>query len=339
MEIKKERIWFFVLAAMFFIWGITSEIFAAKPVTLSYANMFPPTHVQSKLPEAWCKEVEKRTNGKVKITYYPGESLLKGNTIYNGVVNGIADIGYSVFGYNRGVFTAMEAFSLPHGFKSGSDATRVINEFCANFKLKELSKVKVLYLHAHGPAQLHSKKEIHTLKDMHGLKVRSYGFNAAMVKALGGIPVSMTQASVYEALQKGVTQATFSPSEVLKGWKQAEVVDYSIDATGVAYSTAMYAIMNLDRWNALSKEVQKVIEEINQEWIVKTGKAWDQSDAEGRKYTLAQGNQIITLKDAENQKWAKAVEPIVEDYIAKANKEGLPGRSYVDFIRQSLNKK
>ena len=74
-----------------------------------------------------------------------------------------------------------------------------------------------MYFHAHGPGVLHSKKPVHTLEDLRGMKIRSYGFNAAMSKALGGVPVAMTQADVYEALQKGVADATFGPSEVLEG--------------------------------------------------------------------------------------------------------------------------
>ncbi len=38
-------------------------------VTLTYSDFFPATHVNGKMAAAWCKEVEKRTNGKVKITY------------------------------------------------------------------------------------------------------------------------------------------------------------------------------------------------------------------------------------------------------------------------------
>ena len=329
-----------VITLSFFLFSkFAANVYGDEVIELSYANVFPPTHIHSKLPEAWCKEVEKRTNGKVKITYYPGKTLLKDSLVYSGVLSGITDIGQSVFGYNRGVFPAMEAFSLPHGFKSASEATMVLNKFYKNFNLKELSKVKIMYLHAHGPPMLHSKVKIEKLKDMRGVKVRSYGFNAAMVKALGGIPVSMDQAEVYEALSKGVTDATFSPIEVLKGWKQAEVIDYSIDIEGVAYSTAMYVMMNLDKWNSLPKDIQQIIEKINHEWIIKTVNAWDISDEEGRNYTLAQGNKIIKLPKEESDRWAKAVFPIVEDYVVKTEKRGLPAQDYVDFIQTSLKRK
>ncbi len=338
MRIKQMFLRLFFISSICFFWGCSPETKTPDIIELSYTNHFPPTHIQSKLAEAWCKEVEKRTNGKVKITYYPVQTLLEADKIYSGLLNGITDIGQSVFGYNRGVFPAMEAFSLPHGFASAPEATRVLNEFHKNFTLKETSRIKILYLHAHGPAMLHSKKKIEKLEDMRGVKVRSYGFNAAMVKALGGIPVSMPMSEVYEALSKGVADATFSPIEALKGWKQAEVVDYSIEIEGVAYSTAMYVGMNRDKWNSLPQDIKETIEEINQEWITKTGEAWKSSDEEGREYTIAQNNKIIILDKEESDRWAEAVSSVVTDYVANTKEKGLPGQDYVDFIRASIKR-
>ncbi len=338
MRVMRVFLQLFLILSICFLWGCSSDTKKTEIIELSYTNHFPPTHIQSRLAEAWCKEVEKRTGGRVKITYYPVQTLLEADKIYNGILNGITDIGQSVFGYNRGVFPAMEAFSLPHGFKSAPEATRVLNEFHKHFKLKETSRIKILYLHAHGPAMLHSKKKIEKLEDMRGVKVRSYGFNAAMVKALGGIPVSMPMSEVYEALSKGVVDATFSPIEALKGWKQAEVVDYSIEIEGVAYSTAMYVAMNRDKWNSLPLDIQAIIEEINKEWIIKTGEAWDSSDEEGREYTLSQGNEIIKMDKEESDRWAEAVSTVITDYVANTKEKGLPGQDYVDFIRASLKK-
>ena len=76
----------------------------ADTITLTYSNFFPPSHVQSKLAESWCREVEKRTNGQVKVQYFPGGTLTKGPVCYDGVVNGISDIGLSCLAYTRGRF-------------------------------------------------------------------------------------------------------------------------------------------------------------------------------------------------------------------------------------------
>ena len=40
-----------------------------KVITLNYAHFMPTTTKQAQLAEQWCREVEKRTNGRVKITF------------------------------------------------------------------------------------------------------------------------------------------------------------------------------------------------------------------------------------------------------------------------------
>ena len=336
MKVKRLIGILFVASTFCLFIGLSANSSSAEPIELSYANMFPPTHIQSKLPESWCKEIEKRTNGKVKVTYYPGQTLLKGPKIWGGVIDGIADVGTSVLGYSRGVFPSMEAIDLPMGYPNAKIATMVINDFYNKFKPKPFSKVKVMYFHAHGPGILHSKKPVRTLEDIKGMKVRSYGFNAKMTSALGAVPVAMSQAGVYEALQKGVADATFSPAEVLKGWKQAEVVKSTTQCYSVGYTAGFFVAMNLDKWNSLPKDVQKVIEEINTEWVAKYGEAWETSDKEGLEFSRGLGNEVIPLSMEESAKWAEAVAPVVDDYIKAATAKGLPGKEYVEFIRAKI---
>lgn len=307
-----------------------------KAIELIYANFFPPVHVHAKLGEEWIKEIEKRTGGQVKITYFPGGALLKGDQIYDGVLKGVADIGMSCFAYTAGRFPAMEAIDLPMGYTSGRMATWVINEYFKRVNPKELAEVKVLYLHAHGPGLLHSKKLVQKLEDLKGLKIRSTGFSAKVAQALGGVPVAMPQGETYEALQKGVVDATFSPMEVLKGWKQAEVIKYTVECYGVGYTTGMYVVMNKKKWDSLPDSVKKVFEEVSQEWIGKHAKAWDDADKEGREYTLSLGNKIIPLSPEENKRWAEAARPVIDEYVKAISAKGVPGEEYVKLIRDLI---
>jgi TRAP-type C4-dicarboxylate transport system substrate-binding protein len=131
----------------------------AEPITLTYSNFFPPTHIQSKLADEWCKEVEKRTNGQVKVQYFPGQTLTKAKQNYDGVVQGMSDIGMCLFAYTRGRFPVMEVVDLPLGYPSGVVATKVANDVYNKFKPKELDDVAVMYLHAHGPGLLFTRKK------------------------------------------------------------------------------------------------------------------------------------------------------------------------------------
>ncbi len=319
-----------ILTAIFVSFSMCGISLAAPVIKLSYSTVFPPTHVHAKLGQAWVDEIEKRTDGRVKISFYPGGSLLKGDKVYSGVEVGIADIGMSVFVYNRGMFPAMEVVDLPLGFTSGKMGTTVINEIYKEFPPKKLDKeVKVLYLHAHGPGLLHCKKPVRSIDDFKGFKIRGQGATARIISALGAAPVAMPQSDSYEALQKGVVDGNFSPMEVLKGWRQAEVIGYTTECYSIGYSSTFYLIMNKNRWTALPADIQKVFTDVDAEWAQKHAEAWDTVDQEGRSYTLSKGNEIISLSDEENLRWKEAVKPVIKEYIQEANDKGLPGDLYI----------
>jgi len=159
------------------------------------------------------------------------------------------------------------------------------------------------------------------------------------VEALGGVPVAMGQGGAYEALQTGVVEGTFGPIEVLKGWNQAEVVDFTTDCFKVGYTTTFFVVMNLDKWNQLPADVQQVIETVNAEWIAKHGQAWNDADTAGRAHTVAQGNEVITLSDEEMNRWVEKVKPVIADYIKTAEGKGIPATENVALLQDLISKK
>lgn len=311
----------------------------AAPIKLTYSNFFPPTHIQSKLAEAWSKEVGKRTNGRVKVEYYPGQTLTKAAQCYDGTVTGISDLGFSVLAYTGGRFPVMSAIDLPLGYPNGKVATAVINEVYRNFMPKELLDTKVMYLHAHGPGLIHTRgKMVTKLEDLQGIKLRGHGTSAKFQKALGVIPVAAPMPECYQMIQKGVVQGASYPFEANKGWRLGEVTDYAVAAFSAAYTTSFFVVMNKDKWNSLPADIQGIIEDINSEWVIKHGEAWDASDMEGIGYFLSQGGVIIGLGKQEADRWKKAVRPVLDEYIEDMNRKGFNGKEIVDFTMKTLDK-
>ncbi len=322
------------MTATLVLWGAT---LFAKPVTLTYSNFFPPTHVQSQLAQAWCDEVEKQTNGRVTVQYFPGQTLTKGTQNYDGVVSGLSDIGMCLFAYTRGRFPVMEAVDLPLGYDSGITATRVVNTVYEKLQPKELENTQVMYLHAHGAGLLHtSGKAIRTLADFKGMKLRGHGTSAQMITALGGIPVSLPMPELYQSLQKNIVQGALYPIETNKGWRMGEVVDYLTLSTSIAYTSSFYVVMNKKKWAQIPDDLKPVIMKINQEWAKKHGQAWDDSDREGMEFLKSLDREVISLSDAEAARWQKAVAPVVETYIEKMNKNGFDGEKIVSLVKTTL---
>jgi TRAP-type C4-dicarboxylate transport system substrate-binding protein len=160
--------------------------------------------------------------------------------------------------------------------------------------------------------------------------------SAKIVTALGGVPVAMPMPETYDSLRRGVVDGTVNPQEALQGFKFGEVVKFTTEDWGASYSTGFFIVMNKDKWNALPADIQKIIEKVNVEWMEKTGRLWDQIEKEGKDFSLKLGNQFISLSTEENERWAKAVRPILDDYVKRMKEKGLPGEEALEFCLDTL---
>ena len=95
---------------------MAAPVFSAESVIrLKYANFSPPAHGLAVLSDQWCKELEKRTNGRVKTAFFPAGTLVSANDTYNAVVKDIVDIGFSIMSYTPGRMPLSEVIVLPLG--------------------------------------------------------------------------------------------------------------------------------------------------------------------------------------------------------------------------------
>ncbi len=337
MKLRKLAVLILVFWAGMFLLPASAPA-QTKIYEFSYSIFFPAPHKQTVLAGEWAKEVEKRTNGRVKITLFPGGTLTPAPTCYDGVVKGISDIGMSVLGYTKGKFPLSEVIDLPLGYTNALDATRLINQYYRKFNPKELDDVKVLYLHAHGPGILFTKKPVSKLEDLKGMRIRCTGTAAKVVTALGGVPVALPMGDTYDALNRGMVEGSMAPTESLEGWKWGEVVKFTTENYGSAYSTGFFVAMNKEKWNALSPEIQTIMEKASQEWIDKTGKTWDEIEKSGKDFALKLGNKVIPLSKAEDKRWADTVRPLLDEYVKGMKEKGLPGDEALKFCLAFLEK-
>jgi TRAP-type C4-dicarboxylate transport system substrate-binding protein len=307
-----------------------------KVINLKFSTFFPPNHKLAKITEDWCKEVEKRTNGKVKVRHFPGGTLNSAPQTYDSIVQGVVDVGNHVLGYTMGKFPLSEVLDYPLGYHSGSVATKLVNAYYAKFKPKEFDEVQVMYFHGQGPGLLHSKKPVNKIEDLKGMKMRTFGSNAEFMTLLGGTPVAMPMGDAYDALQRGVADGLLCAYEALEGWKLGEVIKYSTENYGSAYTATFLIAMNKSKWNSIPPEQQKIIEQINLEWIEKQGKVWDAIDESGKAFSTKRGNKVIKLSPEEQAKWAAKAQPLFDKYVAKTKAKNLPGDQVLKFAKDYL---
>jgi TRAP-type transport system periplasmic protein len=303
-----------------------------KVFKLRYSNFFPPAHPNAAIADQWCKEIEKRTNGRVKITHFPGNILAPAQQAYDAAVKGIVDISECWFAATTGRQPMMELIDQPLGYMSGVQATGLINAYYKKFKPKELDDVKVLLLHAHGPGLIQTKKPISKIEDIKGLRIKCMGTTVKVVQAYGGVPVTIPLTETYDALQKGLADGVLLITEALKGWKLGELIKCTLKNNGIAYSTGQFVVMNKTSWNSLPPDIQKIIEQVSEERIERQGKLWDQLDKEALDFYLKQkGHIVVEVSKEEQDKTREKMKPILNEYVKSANAKGLPGEEALKF--------
>ncbi len=326
-----------LVAPALLIGGLGTPAQAAGTIELSYANFPPPStfpHVQM---VRWIKEVEKRTNGKVKFKVFPGGSLLGGKNMVDGIIAGQADIGCTCTAYQPGRFVVLNATALPLGIPNGLVGSKVLMDLYLKYKPKSFSKLKVLTLFTNSPSNIMSKKALPTLASLKGVNLRASGGAAQILRAWGANQVGMPMPATPEALQKGVVQGLFSSLEVLKDFKFAEYCRFvTLTNTGI-YPFAVF--MNLDKWNSLPKDVQKVMDDLFREQGEWTGKYVDQHAQEALDWSVKTYKvKVFKLSPAEKAKFEAPLKPIVEGWIKKVSSKGVDGKAIVADIKALIKK-
>ena len=325
------------LLAFPLVGGCTTE--EEETFELTYNNFFPPTNYNSILADAFCKEIEARTDGRVTFTYYPAGGLAAAADTYDAVVEGIADIGMSCLAYTMGRFPASELVDLPHGYPNGWVATMVATDFYNEFMPDEFDDSHPLYFHAHGPGIVFTvDKPVRTLEDLEGLVLRSTGNGAAIAEALGATGYAAAQGDAYELMSKGTIDGSMTPMEPLLGWKQAEVVNYVTNCYDVAYTTDFFVVMNLDKWNELPDDIQDIFTEVSEEWAEKHAMLWSYYDIAAKEYFLSfAGKEVIELSATEMARWVDAAAVVKDNYMVDKAALGLSVDDFEDYLNERVD--
>jgi TRAP-type C4-dicarboxylate transport system substrate-binding protein len=303
---------------------------ASKTYQFNLAHFFPATHpAETELIQGWIEAIDEATDGQVKITSYPGGTLLGAADIYNGVVEGIADIGLSCFAYSAGRFPVVEAFELPGTtYENSKSASMVAWEGITTLNPAEVQDTHLMMVIATGPGDLLTQTPVRTLDDLQGMEIRATGVSATTISLLGGVPVAMAQSEAYEALQRGVVKGNLSTVEVLEGWNQAEVTSY-ITLTPFLYNTLFFVTFNLEKWNSMPQDLQDIITAVTAEIHEEVGIGlWDAQSESAMDYAVNEmGMEVITLSEEEAAAWIEKVTPLQEEYT-----ESVADLTYVDVI-------
>lgn len=320
------------LLAMFVIGGSLLTLPAHAQIKLSYANFPPAPTFPCVQMERWKTEVEKRTDGKVKVDTYPGSTLLNPKNMFDGVAAGTADIGNTATSYFPGMFPVVEFIDLPLGWPNATVASAALWELTEKYKPKELEKFKVLTMFTCPPANIMSMKPILNIEDLKGYPLRASGTGAKILGLLGASAVGMPQSDVPEAIQKGVIKGNVSSLEVMKDFKYAEYCKY-VTANVNLFVVSFAVVMNQKKWDALPADVKKVMDDLRLDQAIWTGRYVDNHVKEAMKWSeQTQNVKVHNLPPKEISRWDALLKPMIDQHLKDVEAKGLPAKAILDDV-------
>ncbi len=323
------------IALVFALGGAAAS---AQTITLKVHHFLPPSSTaHSKIITPWCDKIAKDSGGRLKCQIYPSMQL--GGTppqLFDQAKDGVADIIWTVPGYQAGRFPVTEAFELPFMVNDSERASRGLWQYATKHASAEFKGVKPILFHVHDGALLHSsKKQVKTLEDFRGLKVRApTRLGTKMVAALGATPVPMPLPQAAEALSKGVIDGVMIPWEAVPTLKFEEIAHYHAEMPAGApqmLNVVFIFAMNQSKYDSLPPDLKKVIDANSgpdrSAWV---GKVFSEESAVGRKAAESRKNTFHTLPDAELKRWMAATSLIDDEWVKDMNAKGFDGKRLLD---------
>ena len=327
-----------VAIAATLILGFTGAVNAD---TLRMSSQWTENTTGAKVDKWWSAEIEKRTNGAVKIKIYWEGVLGKAKENLGLIQQGAIDLAAMSPGY----FPAELPFhaapnSIPMAMSKPSEATalmeRLLTEVAEYDKEAKRNGMKALFFHHLNPYQLVCKEEVTSVADMKGKKVRTWGKDMPrMVQAAGGVPVTLGLSELYEGLSRGTVDCIPFSVDLMVNYKIFEVAKHVHSITlWEGPTNAVWIAANV--WDGLTAEQRAIIQEVS---FAAARRDRDQVIAAGDAAIATlkgKGVMFHEFPAAEAKKWKAANPDFFGDFIKdqEAKGRGDDARKTIEIWRE-----
>ena len=256
----KKRVMFSLCAVLCL--AFAGSAMAATELKLGhFGSENHPSHAAAK---QFAQNVEKRTNGAIKITLYPNNALGSPPEVLEQVIMGSVDMSLSGQDQIAKHVRAFDAVGIPFSVGGYEHMDRILDGPFKEWAAPQVDKIGLVYLSSWewGFRQItNSKRPILKPDDVKGLKIRTppaMSYQAA-IEALGGNVQTIAFSELVVAMRQGVVDGQENPISVIYDLKLYESQRY-ISIVNYLYSS-MCHVVSKPVWTKLTPEQQRIIRE------------------------------------------------------------------------------
>ena len=247
--------------------------------------------------ELMAKAVGEATDGKFQIQTFAAGEIVPGLQVLDAVQSATVEMGHTAPYYYFGkdptfAFGSSVSFGpnmrLNQAWYVIGGGKELLNEFLKSYNVISL-------LAGNTGCQMGGwfRKEVNTVADLQGLKFRIGGFAGKVLQKLGAVPQQLAGGDIYPALEKG----TIDGAEWVGPYDDEKLGFYKV-APHYYYpgwwegGTMLLSFINLDKWNALPKNYQGILEQAGQlanNWMMAR---YDQANPTALRRLIANGTKL-----------------------------------------------
>lgn len=306
---------------------------AKKVVEMRMSHAFPEKDMRAQAYQFWADEVNKRTNGAVKIKVYPSESLFKNPEIFKAMVQKSVEIGVI-----PSTFASTEAKELapldvaglfdPKKIREVNTAiTPVMQKIMAKYGLRYLWPTDegetIIYLNKK------NAREIHDPSDLKGLRIRDHGlWIGKTIKAWGGTPMTVPPSDVSVAFDRGTVDGGYTGWPFVMAFK---LLEQAPNVTWIGYQNMwQFVAITEEAWGKLTPDQQKIMAEAGKDAMEHNIKLTEEARNNFEKLVTEKGGKIYRPTPEEMAKFKQALTPL-HDEVAQYS--GPMGKELMDALR------
>lgn len=280
--------------------------------TLKLSHQFPGATLdegdaRDRICRRFALEVDKRTNGALKVDVYPNSSLMKTLAQFSSLRKGGLDMSLVPLSYAGGEVQECNLGLMP-GLVANYDVARrwrtsPIGQELAK-TLEEKGVVFVTWIWQSGSI-VSRGKEILVPEDVKGMKVRGGGREMDMVFQAAGAQVStMPSNEMYIGMQTGALDAAISTSTSLISFRLDELTKNLTSGLGNSFWYILEPLLIAKTtFQALTPDQQKVVTEVGLELEDFSFELAKKDDQELVRSYAAKGARVHDLKPEHIERW------------------------------------
>lgn len=266
------------------------------------------------------KEVERRTNGSIKVQVYPAAQLGKIPRQIEGVLLGTQEAFISPPGFFVGLNKAFMAPDAPGLFKDFAHQTDTLNHPDVRDRFLNLATAKGvtgMYVVCAGASALAMRSPVRRVADMAGKKIRVLAspMEIAIMRELGAAGTPMPYSEVLPAIQRRVLDGASSAIVVMGPSKFYTAAKY---ITPTAFTYIPTAMWTSAKWLAkLSAEQRRILAEVGR-GVTSEANRWSEEDtAKWERKWGEEGGTVVRLDEAERLAALERLRPLGEEVFLK----------------------